>query len=765
MKSHIFFLSFLFLTCWGMVACSEQDWADVEQSKGIELSVSCANVSITRADATKPGELDYNENLIKTIHYFLYPHGETNGNAVISGKMEINGGRQGNVVIQVPLNETELNTVLFPLTTNSRTCEVYLIANMPDNLITGVSNTSLEALKNLVVRTDFNVNATQASFIMDGQCTANLISRNQTVAAAGEVELKRLAAKFTTRISAVSSFVDTDGKEYIPQIEAMRIHIDNAGLNTTLSGVFATDFFDFNPRQRIGTKTEDVDGVSTTYSVFAPFYSYPRKWDYDDNALAMYIMLPWVYQQNGETRTQNCYYKVYPGTMQLDRNNWYNLDLNIGVLGSFSQEEEFVTLTDFEYKVVGWKNGFDDWDAGVDLETEILSAYYLVVEQNEYVVNNKNTFEFSFVSSHECIIKDLTMTYINFGKSDTSVPKSTSITITEKTAGVYFQLGNQTDDNVDWLKLDGNTIKLKHTLNNDFVNTIDYDYSPYTISFTLCHKNNQEKFKEQITIIQKPAISITAHLNSLRGYNSTYTNGYQYVNGKAAADGGNGANYGGAHGLTGGNTNPYMYIIEVSVLPVGTDYILGDPRFDTPATASNTRNLDFANFTKNAPGIESEGKNTRPNRTLTNYYGTNTDASVQNMIAPKFRIASSHGVTSNVSHLNAMNRAATYQEDGYPAGRWRVPTRAEVQFMIKLSADGKIPTLFSAGSAYWCANGKVTPNDGGGFTYAPGTNGNNGPVRCVYDDWYWENSQWFRMTERGNHPYKYNQFTWGDEIN
>ena len=119
-------------------------------------------------------------------------------------------------------------------------------------------------------------------------------------------------------------------------------------------------------------------------------------------------------------------------------------------------------------------------------------------------------------------------------------------------------------------------------------------------------------------------------------------------------------------------------------------------------------------------------------------------------------------MTQQVSHTNARNRAATYQEDGYPAGRWRVPTMAEVQFIIKLSADGKIPTLFNNGSAYWCANGQVTPQTGGGVTTNVGTSGNYA-VRCVYDDWYWEYSQYPRMESRGEHPNKYNQFTWGDE--
>ena len=749
MKNYILSLSFLLLACWGGVACSEHDWADTEKSKGLELSVSCANVSISRA--TMPGELDYNENLIQTLHYFLYPQGKTNQNAVISGKMDVLDGRDGNVVIRVPLNETEMNQVLFPITTSSRACEVYLVANLPDGLITETSNTDLDALKNLVISTDFKANAPQ-TFIMDGQCTAYLISRNLTVVAEGEVELKRLAAKFTTRVSVNPSFTDTDGKEYTPQVEAMQIHLDNAGKETTLSGAFATELFDFNQRKRISTKTENVDGISTTYSVFAPFYSYPRQWVYDDNALVMYIMLPWVYQQNGETKTQNCFYKVYPSTMQLDRNSWYNLDLNIGVLGSFSQEEELVTLTDFKYKVVDWKNGYNDWNAGVNLDTEILSAYYLVVEQNEYVVNNKNTFEIPFISSHECMIWDYNGNTDNNTANDFKVTKK-----------IFVENGKPVNKDLDitaqarsgnWITIEGNTIKLNHNLNNDFINTGDYDYSPYTFTFTLCHSNNPDKFKERITIVQKPALSITAHLNSLYEYSSGNTkSGYVYVNGSTSSSG----SYGGVGGVqsSGNNSNPYMYTIEVSVLPAGSNFILGDPRvkyvLGTDIDAQNS-------FTSAAP---LEGGD---NRRLTNYYGTIKNATVENMIAPKFRISSAHGrIPQNlVTYKNVFNRAASYQEDGYPAGRWRVPTKAEILFVYKLYLDTLIPPLFYEGTEYWCANGVIEPTNDGVEHSTDYTTSETHPVRCVYDEWYWEHSK-LRMDSIGPHPNKYKQFTWGDE--
>ena len=210
-----------------------------------------------------------------------------------------------------------------------------------------------------------------------------------------------------------------------------------------------------------------------------------------------------------------------------------------------------------------------------------------------------------------------------------------------------------------------------------------------------------------------------------------------------------------------------MYVIEVTVLPNGSDYILGDPRSTIPATNSNRQGLDFGNFV-NAPGVEGS-----TSRKLTNYYYTQKDASVENMIAPKIRIASSHStVNSAITYANAFNRAATYQEDGYFAGRWRVPTWAELRFVAKLCSDVKIGPLFTNQAKYWCANGLVTATVSGGITEVsinrdttlqPSGWGEIFSVRPIYDDWYWEQSEYFRMPELSGSYAKYKRFTWGDE--
>jgi len=131
------------------------------------------------------------------------------------------------------------------------------------------------------------------------------------------------------------------------------------------------------------------------------------------------------------------------------------------------------------------------------------------------------------------------------------------------------------------------------------------------------------------------------------------------------------------------------------------------------------------------------------------------------MIAPIIRVASSYGVTNSISQNDALKRCASYQEDGIPAGRWRVPTKAEVKFISTLSSLGRIPYLFGGMPGnnfnrnfyYWTANGCILVNNGS-KTVTDNTN-TSAMVRCVYDEWFWGEA----TTSR---PVDYDQFTWGD---
>lgn len=102
---------------------------------------------------------------------------------------------------------------------------------------------------------------------------------------------------------------------------------------------------------------------------------------------------------------------------------------------------------------------------------------------------------------------------------------------------------------------------------------------------------------------------------------------------------------------------------------------------------------------------------------------------------------------------------------GYAAGRWRLPTYSEVEFVMKLSADSKIPRLFGDVDDvwyYWSAQGLAKVDKLGGDIY-PSLVGGDTPQRArfVYDEWYWGSKT---LKKNGNSlPASRWDFTWGDE--
>ena len=58
-------------------------------------------------------------------------------------------------------------------------------------------------------------------------------------------------------------------------------------------------------------------------------------------------------------------------------------------------------------------------------------------------------------------------------------------------------------------------------------------------------------------------------------------------------------------------------------------------------------------------------------------------------------------------------RCASYQEDGYPAGRWRLPTKAEFQFILTQINYENLPQVYLSSYSYWCAHGLGSPDNNG----------------------------------------------------
>lgn len=119
-----------------------------------------------------------------------------------------------------------------------------------------------------------------------------------------------------------------------------------------------------------------------------------------------------------------------------------------------------------------------------------------------------------------------------------------------------------------------------------------------------------------------------------------------------------------------------------------------------------------------------------------------TDHNANSLIAPYILISSSYiGLSAasgyGVTYEQAKKRCATYQEGGYPAGRWRLPTEAEIMYIVERQKDGTIPVLMNvdlSNGYYWAASGFYFIN---GELHESQYGNEDGACRCVYDAWYW----------------------------
>lgn len=272
--------------------------------------------------------------------------------------------------------------------------------------------------------------------------------------------------------------------------------------------------------------------------------------------------------------------------------------------------------------------------------------------------------------------------------------------------------GNAIDDSYK-VTLEGSNLRFTHSISDDM-------FAAYTITVRI---TNDDGIEKTWTIVQYPSIYITGK----KAEGSLFVAGRTCTSGEYSSVTFSGFSLGSVQNPStvngeGTNNNYNNYTIYVSAFKEGDDYAIGDPRMLT------SDDLSISDY-------------------LPDYYPTRSTGS-EKIIAPAFKIASSRGKTTAISQDNAKRRCASYQEDGYPAGRWRIPTEAEIQFVVNLSADGKIPTLFDGN--YWCATtNKYYSSDDKGVS----TGTNSRAVRCVYDIWYW-----------GTDQVDINKFTWNKDI-
>lgn len=605
-----------------------------------------------------------------------------------------------------------------------------------------------------------------------------------------------------------------------PATGAMRVLLNNGVKNSRVLvpqegyGFQDEDYFNITTADATyGFVDNRVNNSEYPNKQKVPFYTYPNRWKNtpgERHRTALTLIVPW---HNTTTNTyQTFYYRVPVTPAEMPRlvsNHSYQIDLNVGMLGS-AMPETPVEITG-NYRVVDW--------ARETIDVNIKDYRYLVVSPTTYRMDNTEDFTLNFYSSHPVEVDDITMTYQRFsyitetGNSEMGtvvyfptskevidrsvtpdgikmVEYSENITTAPNSKQYSFSLKHKLEV---WTPLDKDGIIVPQTGYRNLSDTTNIQnsiqkylrsdspepaYSPYTFKVTLRHKDNPE-FKASFTVVQYPAMYIQADKNPGGEYRtsplSSSSFGYVFVNPEYTPAGRfipaywtNSSDLGGVHGITSNatNKNPNMYVINLTALSGNYEsYIIGDPRalnVNNNLVGNPGQLTDVASPTIQDWAVEAEALYNESNqkRRLQWYYPTQEGSSTRNMIAPKIRVASSYGVCNNgTSTQNLRRRCASYQEQGFPAGRWRVPTYSEVEFIVKLSTKGIIPLLFTKGATYLTAQGfvRVEDDDKGSITLL--TNTTSGSVRAVYDEWYWEKETNYVLQNNSSGGY---DFTWCD---
>jgi len=631
----------------------------------------------------------------------------------------------------------------------------------------------------------------------------------------GNVMLVRAAARISLALSVPEEIVVTEGPNagtWRPVADGMQVLLNNGVSRSAIdpSRVSITladgDYF------RIGTSADAdrrygftnsegmVGGSAYPWKMTVPFYTYPNSWQKiatEQHRTSMTLIVP--FRKNQETEYQTCYYSVPivkdpdagSNTYSLRRNTAYQVNINLDMLGSFLPQEPLPV--EASYQAVDW--------AEAPTTADIKDYRYLVVNQKEYVVDNQPSISIPFYTSHTVEISDITMSYKRFNAVSGGNGEVVDIKVTKAQNKLSGEKNTDNDNDsifsyrldkdatgnnvliidhklVPWTPRQSNGDEISETQAYSSVNeaqtalnaasyytpTTGTAYSPYTFTVTIKHKDQTDPntpWQETLTITQYPGMWIAADLNSYYP-NDGATNSNVYVNNSKNS-------LGGVSSLSGNNANPNMYVITINTLDSNQkNYTIDDPRYlftdnlnstnydlndlPTPTTNGAAATSGYYGWCRNASALYP--KNSTQQRSLTYYYPTNESNLFANVIAPKIRIASSYGKTDKLSRTDARRRCATYQEDIYPAGRWRVPTLGEMQYIVNLSNTGKIPVLFSNSTTYLSAQGWVDiPAASTSGVTLEAYNGENSwwgapsdYVRCVYDEWYWEKQTDYTIT-------------------
>ncbi len=794
--------------CSALSSCSDDSGIipTPEDKEGCFITVT---VPMQDAGSRADGDNNdrYKEFTVKTLDLFFYKaEGFTPESSQAVYHKRIDVDFVGSSVVQVNILKKEMDVIFG---TNGTKCVLYAVANYPKDL--NGSNATPNQLQNLTVGPNFEKTNVQKSFAMISDEAEVTLDRTEKKAT-GKLTLTRACAKLMLSLDVpasidVTNTVSNPGDNttsettvtYVPNLGAARVWISNGVKESNIfkeinnsTKIDKTNYYTntFNTDEGNGSSFDTVATESRyKYVQSIPFYSYPNKWDPKsaEGATIIIFQIPWKIKDTENSQILTYYsITVNPDSCQLLRNNFYDMRVIVSRLGSsdisapVDMEVEWnyelpwnkhtlpINIKDIRYLLLN-NNDYDSTNkysevGSVKVDT-VTSTDWLTKSTGWYVykMNNETEISIPVSTSHKVKISKVEMIWRDYAANEDIV--YVPVYSENGNTGKSYTSTGKYIDGTDYLGVDfdnsKSTLNFKRGLYNIKPNSTPSQststYTPMYVNVYICHEDDPT-YAQKIRIEQYPPIYISSQKTSYASHRFINKNNTSSNDNKGFVS--NSSNNSLHLGSLSEKANHNTYIINISRLDntdTNKDYVIADPRTQTVNNFPYLSNNTEGDWTISSNSLETNGSLSTTTRLMTNYYPSSSDSTQKNYIAPQFRIASQYGVTVTLNNLTkAQRRCASYQENGRPAGRWRLPTIAEIKFIANLSATKHIPYLFGDSNEtdvrYWCASGAVTVNNKD-REVSESKNENN-HVRCVYDEWYWGND-----TLKADDKAK---FVWGD---
>lgn len=757
-----------------LLSCSEVSIPSSESDGRLELTLSVGQTYESEV-STRVGidkdEVLSKENSIVLASVFLFERGNDNPcvmKFVNHYAIVVEKGKKYKVVVMLLKNEKDL----LENGADQKTFEAYVVANEDMTAFKDIDNANItrRMIESMEIKNNFDNLDLLENFTMYGRGDIDKVAGRVPL----HVILKRRAIKISPFVGFKSELADS-----VKSVETKMLY---AVKKARLHDEYIPEDKDYYSINYI-KMNKDASATSYPYTGALPFYSYPKAAKVNQRRAELHTRVTWTdgsstifksYASADKALTDNTHYKVYitintkgdsssPVIVDADGievADWSGVEDIEGDLGN--GKEEFLEMTDYELAVHRRKPvtlGFVSSDK-VD-KAEITRVWYMPVDG----INSQKT---------ELVGDELENFKLLYG-SPTITNEVDAFTGRYKGKVIFTPEDRAVEDLFDFCQYD---VEIKLSVTNSRVGVAATSkvriYSGVIVTpiETDRHSIFVDGWRfplEKDLMINSPSRYGIGYARYLGNFISHY-----YLTESVETP------YGYLFRTTKGSfkNNKYpskfdegkyqditdkMICVQSKNLkrlnelePKKKTYI-GDPRVASGwsetelvpyAVKKDNMASNTSNMWTNAPDIKVTGDN--------NDYGT--------LISPMFMVSSKFAETMpldnvwkgssgndgysgdfNMDFETARKRAATYQENGYPAGRWRLPTVAELILISKMQSDSEFVRRRLGGKLILTPGRHYIVSDKSCFVYngphkfgfTGSSVGQKGYCRPVYDLWVW----------------------------